>query len=47
MPPAWLDRLQCLLARFPQYGVGADAAALPVADLWGLYRFLCRVADLS
>lgn len=44
-PAAWLDRLQCLAARFPEHGIGADLAALSTADLWGLYRFLSRIAD--
>ena len=44
-PAAWLDRLQCLATRFPEFGVGADLAALSAADLWGLYRFLSRIAD--
>lgn len=44
-PPAWLERLQCLAARFPEYGIGADLFALSVADLWGLYRFLGRLAN--
>ena len=44
-PAAWLERLQCLAARFPELGMGADLAALTAADLWGLYRFLSRVAD--
>ena len=44
-PPAWLDRLQCLAARFPEYGIDADLAGLAVADLWGLYRFLSRLTD--
>ena len=43
--PAWLERLHCLAARFPEYGIGADLFALSAADAWGLYRFLARVAD--
>ena len=43
--PAWLERLEWLVARFPEYGIGADLAALTVADCWGLYRFLVRIAD--
>ncbi|TDP74131.1 hypothetical protein [Roseateles toxinivorans] len=41
----WLARLQCLAARFPQYGVGADLAGLALADLWGVYCFLQRMAE--
>ena len=44
LPAAWLERLQCLAARFPQLGIAPDLAALPAADLWGLYRFLSRIA---
>ena len=44
-PPAWLERLQWLVARFPECGVGADLGALCAADAWGLYRFLRRLAD--
>lgn len=44
-PAAWLERLQCLAARFPELCLGSDLAALSVADLWGLYRFLSRMAD--
>ena len=43
--PARLERLQWLVARFPQYGIGADVFAPSVADAWGLYRFLARAAD--
>ena len=41
----WTGRLQSLVARFPQYGMGSDLAGLAVADLWGLYRFLRRMAE--
>ena len=43
--PTWIERLRWLAARFPEYGIGADLCALSVADAWGLYRFLVRVAD--
>ena len=42
--PAWLERLQMLLARFPQCGVGPDLMGLSLCDLWGLYRFLEALA---
>ncbi len=42
---AWLDRLQCLAARFPEHGIGADLVGLAMVDLWGLYLFLSRLAD--
>jgi len=44
-PPDWLERLQCLAVRLPQYGVSPDLAGLALADLWAIYRFLCRVAE--
>ena len=44
-PAAWLERLQCLAARFPEFCIGPDLTVLSAADLYGLYRFLCRAAD--
>ena len=44
-PPAWLERLQWLALRFPEFGIGSDLSTLSAADLWGLYRFLSRAAD--
>lgn len=44
-PSAWLERLQWLTARFPEFGVGPDLAALSAAGLYGVYRFLCRATD--
>ena len=44
-PPAWLERLQWLAERLPGYGMGADLAALSIADAWGLFRYLSRLAD--
>lgn len=44
-PPAWLERLQCLAARFPGLGIGPELAALSLAEAWGLYLFLSRLAD--
>ena len=41
----WLERLQCLSARFAHLGMGADLSALSVIEAWGLYRFLARLAD--
>lgn len=41
----WIDRLQALAARFPQYAIGQDLAGLAVADLWGVYRYLQRIAE--
>jgi hypothetical protein len=45
MPPAWQERLQRLAARFHEFGIGPDFAALAAADLYGVYRFLSRAAD--
>ena len=42
--PAWLDELQALAARFAGLGIGPDLAALTVAEAWGLYLFLARMA---
>ena len=42
--PAWLEDLQALAARFAALGIGPDLAALTLAEAWGLYRFLRRVA---
>jgi hypothetical protein len=41
---AWLEDLQALAARFGAHGIGPDLAALTLAEAWGLYRFLSRVA---
>ena len=42
--PAWLEDLQALAARFAGLGIGPDLAALTLAEAWGLYQFLSRVA---
>lgn len=44
-PPAWLERLQSLAARFSELGVGPDLAGLSLADLWGVYQLLSRIAN--
>lgn len=41
----WMERLQCLSARFSHLGIGADLAALSIIEAWGLYLFLSRLAD--
>lgn len=41
----WQGRLYELVARFPQHGAGSDLTCLSLTDLWGLYRFLARVAE--
>lgn len=44
-PAGWLERLQGLATRFADLGIASDLSALPEADLWGIYRFLSRLAD--
>ena len=43
----WLEQLHTLAARFAAYGIGADLAALTLAEAWCLYRFLARLAGGS
>jgi hypothetical protein len=45
MPDDWTERLPMLCNRFARLGIGADMAALSIIELWGLYRFLSRLAD--
>ena len=40
-----LLQAQQLAARFPWLGIGPDLTALSLAELWGVYRFLQRVAN--
>lgn len=42
--PGWVQHLQALAARFGAHGIGPDLAALTLAEAWGLYRFLSRIA---
>jgi hypothetical protein len=44
-PKDWQARLHELAARFPQHCAGTDVALLSLADQWGLYRFLTRLAE--
>ena len=41
----WLGRLQTLSVRFSHLGLAGDMARLSLIELWGLYRFLSRLAD--
>ena len=41
----WLERLQVLLVRYSDLGITDDIAGLSLIELWGLYRFLSRLAD--
>ena len=43
-PATWLESLQGLAERFPEYGIGPDLAGLAIGDLWGIWRFLERIA---
>ncbi len=45
MREALLERAQTLTARLSWLGVSPDLAALSMADLWGIYRFLQRIAN--
>lgn len=45
MHEALLKRVQALAARLPWLGVGPDLGAMPLADLWGVYCFLTRMAE--
>lgn len=47
MHEALHERAQALAARFPWLGLGPDLAALGLADLWGVYRFLRRIAEAA
>ena len=44
MHEALLQRTQALAAQLAHLGIGPDLAALPLADLWGVYRFMLRLA---
>ena len=44
VPPWWGDELQSLAVRFAGYGIGPDLAGLTLAQAWGLYLFLARLA---
>jgi len=40
-----LQRAQTLATRMSHLGIGPDLAGLALADLWGAYRFLQRLAN--
>jgi hypothetical protein len=40
-----LQRTEALAARLAHLGIGPDLTALSLADLWGVYRFLQRLAN--
>ena len=41
----WLQRSQTLIVRFSALGISGDMAGLSLIELWGLYRFLSRLAN--
>ena len=41
---SWLDELQSQAVRFSGYGIGPDLAGLTLAQAWGLFLFLHRLA---
>lgn len=43
-PADWPEQLQALAARFAGLGITPDLAALTLAEAWGLFVFLRRVA---
>ena len=43
--PDWFIRLQMLVLRFPELGIGGDLSALTTAEAWGLFLYLSRLAD--
>ena len=40
----WIEELQWLAVRFSGYGIGPDVAGLTLAQAWGVFVFLRRVA---
>jgi hypothetical protein len=40
----WLGRLQGLAVRFNIAGIGPDLAGLTLAEAWGVFMFLQRLA---
>ena len=42
--PAWIEELQMLAARLSGYGIGPDMAGLTLAQAWGVFVFLRRIA---
>ena len=44
-PASWLVELQALAERFSGYGIGPDIAGLTLAEAWGLFVFLRRIAQ--
>lgn len=45
MHEALILRVQALAARFAHLGLQHDLACLTLAELWGVYRYLQRLAN--
>lgn len=45
-PQHWRSHLAMLAARFSSLGIGPDLTALTMAEAWGLYGYLSRLAGL-
>lgn len=41
---SWIEELQTLAVRFSGYGIGPDLAGLTLAQAWGIFMFLRRLA---
>ena len=41
---AWIEELEMLAARFSGNGIGPDMAGLTLAQGWGMFVFLRRMA---
>ncbi len=40
----WVERLTMLMVRFSHLGIGPDIPTLSRDELWGIYRYLDRLA---
>ena len=45
MKPAFINELEFFLSRFSHLGIGADIASMGMIELWGVYRYLQRLAE--
>ncbi|GAC1611132.1 MAG: hypothetical protein NVS3B3_21600 [Aquirhabdus sp.] len=45
MKPAFIAELEMLLTRFSYLGMSADIASMGLIELWGVYRYLQRLAE--
>ena len=43
-PTDWPEQLHALAFKFAAYGIGPELVGLTLADAWGLFVFLQRVA---